>query len=61
MKAKKEKTSNYETVMSALVVIVGEVYDAGKLEHYECIGVFDSAKQLFIDIQNRKREEQNED
>jgi hypothetical protein len=60
MKTREKKIDNYEQIMSEIVLIVGNSFDNEKLTHYECIGVFESAKQLFIDIQNRREEEEHE-
>jgi hypothetical protein len=46
----------YEIIMSEVVEIVGNAYDEDKITHYQAIGIFESAKQIFINIQNDRFE-----
>lgn len=52
MKKKKPPFPTYEKLMIELIAIVGPAFENKKITYSQAIGVFESAKHMFIDIVN---------
>ena len=53
---KKRKSTKREELILAIATVMKCAYDQNEIGHYEAIGIFESAKYLYLDLKNKDKE-----